>query len=376
MSSPPPGWPSDRVLQPREAEHVAVGRVRLDDAVGVQEHRVARRQDGLLLLVVHARHEPERHAARAQLDDAVRGLDVGEVVPGVGEPQAARGRLEDAVEAGHEHLGRHVGAQVLVDALQDDPRIDEALGRGPQHAARGRHDQRRRHALVGHVADDEPDLAVAQRDDVVEVAADLAGRAVVGRDVPARQVGQLAREEVLLDEAGDLELLLEALPRAGLELLLAHELADAQRGRGLRRQAVEQPPVVGGVLLLGQPRAQVQHPDELALADERHGELDAGGAQLAQGGGVELERVEVDGARRALEVGQQRVGGPDLDRGRRRRVRPRGDARRCRRPPALVLRRPAAPEPAADRSHEGGHAAPLVRAGRPGIVTAAGARSP
>ena len=48
------------------------------------------------------------------------------------------------------------------------------------------------------------------------------------------------RQEVLLDEPRDLELLLEALPRARLGLLLAHELADAQRGRRLRGQAVEQ----------------------------------------------------------------------------------------------------------------------------------------
>ena len=124
---------------------------------------------------------------------------------------------------------------------------------------------------------DEADAAVGQRDDVVEVAADLARRAVVGGHLPAGQVGELLGEEVLLDQLRDLELLLEALARGGLGLLLADELADPQRRRGLRGEVVEQLAVVGGVLLLGQPRAEVEHADQLALADERDGELDAGG---------------------------------------------------------------------------------------------------
>ena len=131
------------------------------------------------------------------------------------------------------------------------------------------------HALVGDVADDERDAAVGQRDHVVEVAADLARGPVVRRDLPAGQVGQLARQEVLLDQPRDLELLLEALAGRGLGLLLAHELADPQRRRGLRGEVVEQLAVVGGVVLLGQPRAEVEHADQLALADERDGELDA-----------------------------------------------------------------------------------------------------
>ena len=331
------------LLEAREAEHLALGVVRLDDAVGVQEQRVAGLQDGLLLLVGHAGHQAERHAAGAQLLGAVGGLDVGQVVAGVGEAEVAGLGVEHAVEAGDEHLLRHVGAEVLVDALERLARLDEPLRGGAQHAAGGGHHERGGHALVGDVADDEADLAAGQRDDVVEVAADLARGPVVGRDLPARELGELLGQEVLLDQLGDLELLLEALARGRLGLLLAHELADPQRRRGLRGEVVEQLAVVGGVLLLGQPRPEVEDADQLALADQRDGELDAGRLELGERGRVELERLDVDRPARALQVGEQRVVGRDVDRrglvarrrGRRlgarapRRERAAGGAGRC-----------------------------------------------
>ena len=55
-------------------------------------------------------------------------------------------------------------------------------------------------------------------------------------------------------------------PGRGLGLLLADQLATRSGRRGVRGQVVEQLAVVGGVVLLGQPRAEVQHADQLALA--------------------------------------------------------------------------------------------------------------
>ena len=67
----------------------------------------------------------------------------------------------------------------------------------------------------------------------------------------------------------DPELLLDALAGARLGLLAADELGDPQRGRRLRSERVEELAVVGGVVLAREARAEVEHPDELALADER-----------------------------------------------------------------------------------------------------------
>ena len=95
----------------------------------------------------------------------------------------------------------------------------------------------------------------------------------MGRDLPAGEIGELARKEVLLDEPGDLELLLDPLVLTRLYLLLAHELADPECRRGLGREAVEQPAIVRRVVLIREPRPEVEQADQLALADERHDEL-------------------------------------------------------------------------------------------------------
>ncbi len=112
------------------------------------------------------------------------------------------------------------------------------------------------HALVGHVADGDPDPAAGHLDEVVEVAADGARRAVVGGDLPLRQVRQLARQELLLDERRDAHLLLEALALGGLGGLLADELGDADGRGGLGGERRQEAAVVGRVVLLGQARAR------------------------------------------------------------------------------------------------------------------------
>ena len=185
---------------------------------------------------------------------------------------------------------------------------------GAQHAPRGRHHHRGRDALVGDVADDDADLAVGQLEEVVEVAADLAGRLVVRVELPAGELGQHAREEVLLDQLRDAELLLDALARRGLGRLPPDELGHLQRRRGLRGERVEQPLVVGRVLLVGEPRAEVERADQLAARDERHDERDAGRPERVDGRRLELEPLDLDRAAGGLEVRDQRVVGRDLDR--------------------------------------------------------------
>ena len=93
----------------------------------------------------------------------------------------------------------------------------------------------------------------------------------------------------------------------GARLLLADELGDAQRRRGLTGQVLQQFAVLRGVLLLGQPRTQIDQADQLALRDERDHQLDASGAQVADRGRVERHRVEVNRPARVLEVHQGRI---------------------------------------------------------------------
>ena len=133
------------------------------------------------------------------------------------------------------------------------------------------------------------------------------------------------RQELLLDQRCDAHLLLEAL--AGLDLAgpLLDELGDPDGGRGLGGKAGEQPPVVGRVLLLGEPGAEVERPDQLALADQGHDQGDARVAQVAHGRRIELEAGELDRSGGGLEVGQERVVGGDVHLGARFQRRFGGD---------------------------------------------------
>ena len=79
--------------------------------------------------------QAQRHAGRAQLDDAVVGADVRQVVPGVGDDDPARRRVEDREQAGHEHPGRHLRHQQVVGAGQDLARRVAAGGLGAEDAS-------------------------------------------------------------------------------------------------------------------------------------------------------------------------------------------------------------------------------------------------
>ena len=186
MRASPEGPLPTSSRDPREAEHLPVGRVRLGQPVAVQQRAVAGLELEALFLVVHAGHQPERHAAGPQLLHAVAGPHVRHVVAGVGELDLAADRVEHQGQAGDEHVRRDVHAEHLVDVAEDLAGRDQPGRRVPQQRVRAGHHQRGRDALVGDVADDEHDPAVRQRDEVVEVAAHRAGRAVERGHVPAR----------------------------------------------------------------------------------------------------------------------------------------------------------------------------------------------
>src|SRR5918995_1213157 len=93
----------DQPLQAREAEHIPLRVVGLDQAVAVEQHGISPLQHYLLLLVTHPRQQPERHPRRPELLRAATTgspAPVGQVVAGVGIAQKTCPGIEDGVEAG------------------------------------------------------------------------------------------------------------------------------------------------------------------------------------------------------------------------------------------------------------------------------------
>ena len=284
-----------RLAQAREAVHLLVRVVGLDEAVRVEQDVAARGDDALGLLVVDVRHESERHAGRAELDDAVVRADVGQVVPGVGHDDPARLGLQDREQAGHEHPGRHLRLEQRVGAGEDLARESLRLA-----SARRIECVRAMTSAAGTPLSVTsptamPDAPAGHLDEVVEVATDRPRRTVVGGDLPLRQVRQLARQELLLDQGRDAHLLFHALALGGLVRLLADELGDADRGRGLRGEGRQEPAVVGRVVLLRQARTEVERADQLALGDERDDQRDAGVAERVTAGDSSSSRARSTG---------------------------------------------------------------------------------
>ena len=199
-------------------------------------------------------------------------------------------------------------------------------------------------------------MPVGQVDEVVEVAAHRPLGLVVRGDLPAGQVRGGLRQEVLLDQLGHLELVLHALPAAGLRLLLPDQLGHAHGGGGLGGQVLQQLAVVRRVLLLGQPRSQVQHADQLALGHQGDHQAQAHRAHVLQGRRVQLQLFHVHRPRGALQVREQGVVRCDVERRSLRPLRRRGRTGR------LYGRLPVGPTAAPSHSRQDGcHSASCIQ---------------
>jgi hypothetical protein len=262
---------------------------------------------------VRAGEQPERHPACLQFVDAVDRPPVRQVVTRIRVRHVPGWRVEHRIQTRDEHLRRHLRAELVVDDREHFAGRSDALRDRADDAPRRSHHQRGRNALVGDVPDHDAEATAVELDEVVEVAADFAGRAVERLRRPSGERRRLFWQEVLLDQTRDPQLLLVALTRADLGLLLADELRDPKGRRRLRCEVVQELAVVRRVLLLRQAGAEVQHADELALAHQRDGQLHAGRAQPIEGLGFEPELVDVDRPRCLLEVHEERIVWVDVE---------------------------------------------------------------
>ena len=139
---------------------------------------------------------------------------------GVGEGELARGGVKDRRDQRDEHVLGVVGSNEVVHLIEGDGgvvAVHELLVQQRQHH---RHEERRAHALAGHVRDHAQHAAIAEKSQVIEVAAHGARGPLEreGVEAVARELAH-GRNEAELDAAGHVEL------GGGARLLVGH-LAD------------------------------------------------------------------------------------------------------------------------------------------------------
>jgi hypothetical protein len=288
--------PFQHVVQAADAELLVAGPGRLHDAVGVEGQRVAGPQLHGPGHEAGVGEHAERHAAAVEaLRAAVRAQQQRRVVAAVDVAEAAAAGLQAA-----EHRGHEAG---LLARLEQQP-VQRLHQGGPggtpaqlaaQRRAEGRHDQRGRNALARHVRDDQAELPVGEGDEVEVVAADGPGRQLHRGEVVARDARGRGRQQALLHLVGHRELLLDPLLLE--HLAVQQRLLDREGGGAgeelheLRVLRAEGPEPVA---------LQVQGPEHLAVADDRHGQLRAG-----RGAADDVTRVARDVG------GEHRLSGPD-----------------------------------------------------------------
>ena len=110
--------------------------------------------------------------------------------------------------------------------------------------------------LLGDLDPEQADAILAGLSDPSEVEPlllhpdDSAGGLIVSRDVPAAQRGQFLRQQGLLNEPSDFQLLLDALPFSRFLLLLFDQLGHSQGRCRLRSQVRQQFVVIARIFLL------------------------------------------------------------------------------------------------------------------------------
>ncbi len=236
------------VDQPLQPERV-LGRIEgFGDAVGIRQQGGAGRQPAPPQRELAADLETQRgtRGDRQRFAGAVGMQQDRCVVAGAGQHALAAARVHAAEQHGGEHAGVVAFHQPSRGFRQHGRRRITGPRRDLQHGDRAGHEQRRRHALVGYVADGEPQAAVAAFDETVEIPAHGLGRlqqgehfqvAIVAVDDPPR------RQHRQLDVAGDRQLAFQLLPRR------AHFLDFRQlpldRRAGVFQRACHQSHLVG-----------------------------------------------------------------------------------------------------------------------------------
>src|ERR1700677_2864196 len=122
-------------------------------------------------------------------------------VSGVGECNLAGRRIKDGIDHGDKFPRRKVFHQQAVEFGQHLSRRTARFCQGPQHRARGRHEQGCRCALSGDIGKNQSPAAIREGDEVVPISAHGAGGNAEAGDSKTRNVRRSLGQKSLLNGA-------------------------------------------------------------------------------------------------------------------------------------------------------------------------------
>ena len=201
--------------QARLLEQASLGIEGLGHAVAVEQEGLSRLERHGRLLKLQLGLDPDQRIdglleqPHALTRSALREHEGRRTVTPVRPGQPTRVEVEHGDEQRHEHAGRVLGAELLVDAPQDLTGALNMPGRALHQGRRHGHEERRRNPLARHVAEHDAELSLADPKGVVEIAAHLPGGLEHGRDgdrCALAGLGELCRNHAELDLGRDAEL--------------------------------------------------------------------------------------------------------------------------------------------------------------------------
>src|SRR6266849_8558735 len=176
---------------------------------------------------------------------------------GIGEFEAAF-PVEDGKEQRGVAAEARVVAEKVINVVEHRGGI-LAEGHSGERALKHGGEKRRAQAFAGNVGNEKSGAIAVEPQDVKVVAPDGQARLIHARHLQVRKVLEFARQQRLLDFAGDAELLLHALPFA----LALHQPRVVEHARGFQRNSIESLPLE--FRKCRRPAAvQIQHTEQLA----------------------------------------------------------------------------------------------------------------
>src|SRR5437588_8824489 len=158
--------------------------VGFNQTIAIKNDSLPWSQQGFLLFILHLGHQTKWHASRLEFIRAPLPMAIRQVLACVRVAKQAGTRIEDGIEAGHEHPWWNVRMQDGIGLSQRRTGRNVSLDDRVHDAARRGHNQSGWYAVPSDITDNQPQPSICKGEEVVEVAADRSGGLIVRGNLP------------------------------------------------------------------------------------------------------------------------------------------------------------------------------------------------